>query len=72
MAEKITFLGHEYNLVQCNDEDIHDVFISPIPKWLDRVPEWSYTRYYDKAVFKSGDDKVYAAYWNNLDNWWEI
>lgn len=71
MEEKITFLGREYTLVQCNDEDIHDVFISPIPKWLQRVPAWSYTRYYDKVIFKSADG-VFAAYWNDLDNWWEI
>ena len=61
----------KFNLVQSTDEDWDEVFCTPIFKWLERVPAWSYTRYYDKAVFKT-DDKVYAAYWNDLDNAWEI
>lgn len=61
----------DFTLDQCTENDLDEVFCTPIFKWIERVPVWSYTRYYDKALFKF-PDAVICAYWDNLENNWEL
>lgn len=60
-----------FTFVPFSDGDLDEVFCTPVFNWLRRVPAWSYVRYYDKAVFKT-DNGAIAAYWDNLDNNWNI
>ena len=61
----------KYTLVPFEDDDMDEVFCTPVFRWLERVPVYSYVRYYDKAVFKTPEG-AYAAYWEDLGNCWKI
>ena len=61
----------KFTFVPFEDDDMDEIFCSPVFNWIRRVPVWSYVRYYDKYVFKT-DKTVLAAYCDNLDNAWAI
>ena len=58
----VEFNGRQFTLNQCEGD---------LLEWLDKAKPGEYTRYYDRAVFKT-ETAVYAAYWNNLKNYWQI
>ncbi len=61
----------KYTSVPFEDGDMDDVFCTPVFGWLERVPVYSYVRYYDRAVFKTPEG-AYTAFWDNLRNCWKI
>lgn len=61
----------KFKFVPFRDDDLDSIFITPVFNWLARVPNWSYVRYFDTAVFKT-DREVLAARWCNLDDCWNI
>lgn len=69
MARKIDL--SKFKFVPFRDDDLDSIFCTPVFNWLARVPSWSYVRYYGRAIFKT-DREVIAAYWNNLDDNWNI
>ena len=62
----------DFTFVPFEDSDLDEVFLTPVFDWYERVPVGSYVRYYDKYLFKTAEDKLIAAYVDDLSNYFEV